>query len=324
MQTRFVASSAALAIVASSAACSAIVAPDPTRLGGIDAAVPPGVDAGPVAAPDAFVPPGADAWSPGAPDAWSPPGTDVGVPPAPDAFVPGCVDGAVRCEGEVRVVCRGGLEAREDCAAGGAYCEGGACIPWACMPGSARCSRDGSGVVQCDDRGTATSYSRCDAGCDPVTGTCRGATTGCDALPSIALGDTRSIDLCAAGGASTFTRTDGCGASGTSASPDQTFVLTLRERTTVEVDLRDVDPTVGIDTIAYLRRACDDATSQLACSDDVPCAESDIPTGCSGGVQVRQSRFTVTLEAGTYYVVADAFRYDSFGCGEVELRVTTP
>jgi hypothetical protein len=192
------------------------------------------------------------------------------------------------------------------------------------MPGSVRCSRDGSGVVQCDDRGTGTSYTRCDAGCDPATSTCRGTTSACDALPTIAVGDTERFDLCEAGGATTFARAEGCGAGSMASSPDRTFALTLDERTTVVVDLRDVDPSVGIDTVVYLRRACDDASSQIACDDDVPCAESDIGSGCASGVQVRQSRFTVTLEAGTYYIVADAFRYDAFGCGEVELRVRTP
>jgi hypothetical protein len=324
MQRRVLAWSAAGVVAASSAACSAIVAPDPARLGGVDAAVPPGVDAGLPASPDAFVP-ATDAWSPEPPDAWAPPETDAGIPPRPDAFVPPtCVEGAMRCEGETRVVCRGGVEAREDCAAAGAYCEGGACVPWACMPGSVRCSRDGSGVVRCDDRGTASSYERCPAGCDATTGSCAGTTTSCADLPTIALGDTRRIDLCAAPGDTTYAPAMGCGSMTRAASADQTFALTLRERTTVEIDLRDVDPSVGIDTVAYLRRACDDAASQLGCSDDVPCADSDITTGCSGGVQVRQSRFQVTLEAGTYYVVADAFRYDSFDCGEVELRVRTP
>lgn len=309
--------------------CSAVVSPDPNRLAGgadadalgldaalpsTDAFVPSGSDAIVSPQPDAYVPPGVDASAP--PDAWTP-RIDAGPPPT-------CMEGLSRCEGGVLVVCRGGVESRTDCSEMGAYCDSGRCRPWACEPGSVRCSRDGSGVVQCDDRGASTRYVRCETGCDPVTASCRGATTGCGTLPAIELGSSERFDLCAGTGATTFTRAEGCGASSMASSPDRTFALTLAERTTIEVDLRDVDPSVGIDTVVYLRRACDDAASQIACSDDVPCEESDISMGCSGGVQVRQSRFTVTLEAGTYYVVADAFRYDSFGCGVVELRVSTP
>jgi hypothetical protein len=185
------------------------------------------------------------------------------------------------------------------------------------------CSGDGSGIVTCTPDGTSVRYSPCPAGCDPTTNAC--ATMGaCSDLPEIALGDTQRIDLCAAEGMTSYVGTDGCRAMSDAASNDATFALTIEEPTTVELDLRDVDPTVGIDTILYVRRECDVPDTQLACSDDVPCSESDITSGCSGGVQVRQSRITIRLEPGTYYVVADALRYSGFDCGEVELRVDTP
>ena len=84
------------------------------------------------------------------------------------------------------------------------------------------------------------------------------------------------------------------------------------------MDLRDEDDSAAIDTILYLRTNCEDAGSQFECSDDVPCDESDVEFGdCSGELQVRQSRIDVTLEAGSYTVVADHLRYRDFGCGRV-------
>ncbi len=80
--------------------------------------------------------------------------------------------------------------------------------------------------------------------------------------------------------------------------------------------------------ILYIRRACDDPSSQIVCADDVPCMASTAePPACFGEVDVRQSRVTVTLPAGTYYVFVDAFEYTSSGidftCGTVELSVTS-
>lgn len=298
-------------LVLTTAGCSALVAPDPTRLGSVDAGV--GRDA---SAPviDAFVPPGLDAQL-GPRDAWSP----VLV----DAWTAECVEATTRCEGNLQVTCVGGRERRTDCAASGLTCRDGACAGAVCRPGSVMCSGDRSGIVTCTPDGASVRFSPCPMGCDPTTNAC--ATPGaCGGLPSIELGDTRRIDLCAAEGMTSYVRTDGCGAMSDADSNDVTFALNVEEPTTVELDLRDVDPSVGIDTILYVRRACDAADSQLACSDDIACSDSDITTGCSGGVQVRQSRITTRLEPGTYYVVADALRYSEFGCGEVELRVGTP
>ena len=298
-------------------ACSAIASPDPSRLAG-------GVDSGrPVLMLDAFVPPGVDAGLPATPDAFVPPGADAFSPPPIDAFTPmSCVDGPPRCEGNVRVVCASGVESREDCTARGAFvCEAGSCEPRTCTPGTTSCSRDGSGVVTCNASGTSLGYMRCAMGCDPATAMCRGSSTSCPGIPTVGIGDTHRIDLCASDDTTTPTPAEGCSAGSRADSGDAMFALTVASRTRVTLDLRDVDSSVGIDTVVTLRRACDDPASQLACSDDVPCMGSDIPSGCSSGVQVRQSRVTVDLEPGTYYVVADAYVYDSFECGEVELRI---
>ena len=257
------------------AGCSAIVSPDPTRLGGSDAGR---LDAATNA--DAFIPPGTDAWSPDRPDAWSPDLPDAWSPVVPDAFVPPtCVEGSVRCDGSVRVACVGGREQRMLCPSGT---------------------------------------------CNPATGACSTAPDACAGLPTIALGDTHTFNLCDATGMTTFTRTDACSAGSPADSSDATFVLEIREPTSVLIDLQDADGSVAIDTVVYVRRTCDAPDTQLACSDDVPCSSSAIP--CFGGerVQVRQSRIVTRLEPGTYYVVADAFLYDSFDCGDVTLTVTTP
>ncbi len=299
------------------AACSAIVSPDPSRLASdvdagrpvlmIDAFVPPGVDAGPLEQPDAFVPPDLDAYTP---------------PSFPDAYTPmACVEGPPRCEGTVRVVCTGGVESREDCNARSLVCEAGSCEPRTCMPGAVSCSRDMSGVVTCNDSGTSLGYMPCERGCDPATRMCRGSTTTCSGLPAVRVGESRRLDLCDSEDTTTPSSAEGCGASSRADSGDATFALTIASRTRVTLDVRDVDSGVGVDTVISLRRTCDDPASQLACSDDVPCTGSDIPMGCSGGVQVRQSRVTVDLEPGTYYVVVDAYVYDAFECGQVELRV---
>lgn len=102
------------------AGCSAIVSPDPSRLGReeTDASVPPGVDAD-VRPPDAFAP---------AVDAYVPPGTDAHVPPLPDAWAPPMVDAG--CSGPP--VCSGTTLTR---------CEGGVAIPETCPLGCADATR---------------------------------------------------------------------------------------------------------------------------------------------------------------------------------------
>jgi len=110
---------------------------------------------------------------------------------------------------------------------------------------------------------------------------------------------------------------------------DEVFVLELDSPTRLTFELTDYDETRAIDTVLYIRSACEDMASQVACADDVPCGTSTVPGGptCtgSGAVDVRQSRVTLTLPAGRYYVVADAFvrRGDgvNYTCGRVRLSV---
>jgi hypothetical protein len=306
--------------------CSALVVPDPSRLGGGADGGLPSIDAFRREA-DAFVPEGVDADLSVLDAHLALPDADLGLPDAPrpeiDAYSPvTCVEGS-RCDGDVAVVCSGGVERRRDCAADGLICEAAECRPMRCTPGTSFCAADGSGLVTCNPDGSGLTFSSCPEGCDPGASVCRGADS-CDGATPIALGSVVRFDLCDGEDTTSFASAESCTARSSANSADRTFVLTLREPATVEVDLRDADPTVGIDTIVSLRSDCTNVGSQLACSDDLPCSESDIAMGCSGGIQVRQSRFRVRLEAGTYYVVADAFRYGEFDCGGVELRVDTP
>lgn len=118
-----------VAVLSGLPACSAIVSPDPSRLGGAadagssgldalsgtdaspapDAYVEPGADA----AVDAFVAPGTDAYTPPPPDAWTPP-PDAWTPPPVDA---GCVGGPV-CRGSALTRCEGGVAVVTPCPLG--------------------------------------------------------------------------------------------------------------------------------------------------------------------------------------------------------------
>ena len=120
-------------LASSQLACSAIVSPDPSRLGVDQDASGPALDA---FARDAFVPEGTDANFPDAfavtPDAYVPPGVDAFSPDAfvaiPDAFIPdtGCVAGSDRCTGSALTRCVDGSVVATTCALG-------------CAEGVARC-----------------------------------------------------------------------------------------------------------------------------------------------------------------------------------------
>lgn len=166
----------------------------------------------------------------------------------------------------------------------------------------------------------------CEGGCDPDSFSCRDV-SACEDFPRIPVGGTRRVNLCNFEDANTFNRSDGCMTDLRAASPDQTFVLTIPSMQRVTISLTDVDDSATVDTVFYVRRICGDASTQIGCADDVPCAASTAtPPACfTGGVDVRQSRVTATLPPGTYYIVADAYDYrrdgTTFGCGRVELEV---
>jgi hypothetical protein len=65
------------------------------------------------------------------------------------------------------------------------------------------------------------------------------------------------------------------------------------------------------DPVLYVRTACADPMSEIACDDDT--------------VTTRNSRIDIDLDAGDYFLMLDSFRDSDEGpmgrCGRMELRV---
>lgn len=132
----------------------------------------------------------------------------------------------------------------------------------------------------------------------------------------------QEFDICGDGDDSTHQPSEHCGESEAD-GPDRLFTFTLEEERDVVIDFTDSDGRAAIDTILYIRSDCEVRSSQLACHDDVSCSVTTI--GCDPGdrVQVRQARIQTRLGPGTYYLIADTYRYErdglEFGCGQVRL-----
>jgi hypothetical protein len=230
--------------------------------------------------------------------------------------------GDPRCEGETFVDCVAGIQRELRCDARMAYCTSGGCVAWACEPGEHRCALDPRATEVCTARGDGFEEQPCEIACDVATGSCIGVDPECEGLPGIAVGGTQSFDLCAEQNDDSYLPQKGCEADLSAGLGDRTFVVTLRREATLEIELTDVDPDREVDTVVYVRTACDDGSSQLACDDDVRCFESTVPESeCNGDWENRQSRIEVTLEPGTYYIVADAFASPGHDCGRVRLAV---
>lgn len=232
------------------------------------------------------------------------PGPDVpqpdDVPRVPADTPPGCGP-TPRCEGETLVTCEMDREARRDCGATDAYCEAATCVPRACMPGAVRCM--GAAEHRCDGRGATESVTDCARGCVATSGCAPETACALSVLGSTGLG-TRRVDTCGQGDDATHetgcSRTDRTGA-------DLIVRLEVPTRADYRIELR---PTGGADAVLYLRRACADPGSEVACDDD---------TAAGFG-----SRLDVTLDPGDYFLVLDSFR-DGEGpdgrCGEMDLDV---
>lgn len=278
--------------------CSAIIEPDPSRLGGGD------------------------------PDAGPSTGRDAG-PPRPDAGPPRpCTTPGSRCDGEDLVTCAGGVETRERCTESESLCAEGRCEPWVCEPSSRECSADNRGLLVCNARGDNQTLTPCELGCNRETNACVTIAPRCTiGVPRISVGDTATVDLCVETDDDTHQPGTNCPRDERASVGDETFVLTVTEATNVAIEVSDADRDRAVDTVVYLRRMCDEQGSQIACGDDVPCGSSSLPGPLCTGVEVRQSRIFWRLEPGVYYVVVDAFEYDTattrFGCGVVQLSVRT-
>ena len=201
-----------------------------------------------------------------------------------------------------------------------------ACIDPVCSPAAAYCvDAVTRGVCDANGAGPATTEV-CAAGCNARTGACNalpGAGCTVEASNPIAVGDVLQFDLCGAGDdVASVGGTNDCTGGYTTDDEDAIFELTLDAPATLLFDLQDADSTAAIDTLLYLRSSCDVADSELVCADDILCADSAITTGCTGTVQPRQSQFQATLDAGTYYIIAEQFTRSTFTCGLVQLSVT--
>ncbi|MCA9608997.1 MAG: hypothetical protein KC619_25525, partial [Myxococcales bacterium] len=242
-----------LAFVPVLAGCSALINPDTDLLGTDD-----GTDSG-VTLMDSGVM-GVDA---------GPMGIDAGDRP--------CVEGTRSCAGDQLVSCVGGMEVPQDCQSMEAFCDVDHCTPHVCVPNSRECSADGTSVVSCNGRGSEAVAESCgDARCDPATRTCVGGGPECPrSTATIRIGGTYRIGLCTPDDSDTFVP-DGRMCTGTSRadSGDRVFTLTLDAPTRVTLELTDIDERRAVDTILYVRRNCDDPSSQILCADDVPCAAS--------------------------------------------------
>lgn len=263
-------------------------------------------------------------------------GTDTARDTATDDVDPQlCVPGAQLCDGDVLVTCSadGTAVGRVRCTEGGGRCvetapDSAECNydDASCEPGSSLCTDDLTATRTCRDDGDGYDDPvACPTRCNPRTGLCNPAPVACPDTSVVDLTPGNyTFDLCE--GSRNYEATDGDGdcrpldVDG----PERVFRLAITRPTDVLIDLRDDDDSLAIDTQLYLRSRCDDPASQLACSDDIDCATSDVVIGdCNGGLQRRQSRIAARLEPGEYFLVADSLVYDdgtSFECGAVLLR----
>jgi len=218
----------------------------------------------------------------------------------------GC-DEAAHCEGDVVVSCVSGARVEDRCAEHMAYCEASSCEPWMCTPSSSWC--EGSETVErrCDDRGSAFVETLCTRGCVDGTG-CR-PPTSCPLSIFATLEGEGSLSLNTCGQGNDATHRGGCARVDID-GPDVIVRLEVPVAAQHEITWTaagDADP------ILYIRRACDDQASEIACNDD------------SSGLN---SRVDAWLEAGDYFLVLDTFADTDEGpedrCGEMTLVVSRP
>lgn len=124
-------------------------------------------------------------------------------------------------------------------------------------------------------------------------------------------GDTCATALAVASGATevaadTFTAADDLsGSCGGAGSPDTVYRIDLTSRTRVRASFTSAE----YPPIAYLRSTCGDTTTELGCA---------APAALSAGVSTELDE---TLAAGTYYLVVDGTRADTFGSSSMALRM---
>ena len=270
----------------------------------IDAPIPPGVDAP--------IPPGLDA-PPTPVD--SPSITPIDAPVVPDtpACVPGC---------ETVTVVRTCTGPNIDCALNGMTCNPStaACAGPPCVEGRVECSPDGRASLRCTSGARVPTL--CDAyNCDTDTGLCDAQ---CNRITSTFTPGTHTFDVCSYG--ADFENNTGPGCMAGADGEDRMARIVVSRPSRLDARARDDDGGASIDVVLYLRGGCDDAGSQIACADDVPCAEAFDMTTCIRGNQWREAHLVRDLDPGVYYLTVDSI--DTFTesidweCGDVSLTVT--
>ncbi len=122
----------------------------------------------------------------------------------------------------------------------------------------------------------------------------------CAAPASLQYGQQIDIDTIEA-------RDDYAGSCGGQAGPDVVYELSARARSRVTVNLEEVEFPGAI----YLQRTCGDANSEVAC-------EQITAEMVAEGQPVS---LDTTVGAGTYYLVIDGARADTFGAGKLTVQV---
>jgi Trypsin-like peptidase domain len=166
------------------------------------------------------------------------------------------------------------------------------------------CGTCGNGVCDGDD-----SVENCctDCGCDAEGDVCLENQCVPDPFP----GDTCELPLeipvmatQTIQGDTLFAQNDFAGSCVGASAPDRTYTFTLGSAASFEALAS------GFDTGLYLRTACDDEASELACNDD------NDPPGNFG------SRIATELQPGTYFLVVDGFGSDSLGPYTLDVSFT--
>jgi hypothetical protein len=255
---------------------------------------------------------GSDAGVPGL-DAPEVPGLDAPMPDTGRPDVPidvgvGCEDVGDRCDGDVIVRCVDGVPSRQDCNEAGAYCELGACVPRVCIPNAVTC--EAAMETRCDARGQASSTTDCSRGCTPGAG-CNPAPACTLSVVSqtVQIGTRYSVNPCGDGDDVVFTAASCARVSRSGPDLIARLDIATAGRFRIDLDRR----FSGTDPLLYIRSACADPSSELACNDDE-----------NGGT--RDARIDVDLTPGGYFLIIDTFRDDGESleerCGEMYLEVT--
>jgi hypothetical protein len=172
------------------------------------------------------------------------------------------------------------------------------------MPGTIRCSADGTQVVTCDAIGASESRAPCTRGC--TGGACRDETVCGATIYETTSGGSWLVDLCGEG--ADQDHTSACLYHDQSpAGEDVLFRLEVDRTRTFRFQARYSSGPEVIDPILYLRSRCGDRASQIWCHEDTAGQDED---------------FTETLAPGDYFLVIDRHERAGTRCGVLDVSIT--